>query len=85
MAPVGIIEVDRQNEQTLLINFTDGTFASFSAQDLVSLQPKRRIADGEVAAIGQDYLWPSACVQPSSPRGATMHYGWRSCLMSRMA
>ena len=56
MILVGIIEVDHQSEQTLLINFTDGTFAFFSAQDLVALQPERRIADGDVAAIGQDYL-----------------------------
>ena len=56
MTSVGILEVDHQSEQTLLVNFTDGTFAFFSVQDLVSLQPTRRVAAGDVAAIGQDYL-----------------------------
>lgn len=56
MAAIGIIEVDHQSEESLLVNFTDGTFAFFSADDLVHLQPNRRLAEGDVAEAGQDYL-----------------------------
>jgi len=56
MAPIGIIEVDHQSEESLLVSFTDGTFAFFSVDDLVHLQPNRKTAEGDVAEAGQDFL-----------------------------
>jgi hypothetical protein len=56
MGHLGIIEVDLQSTDTILVNFTDGTYASFSADDLAYLHPQRSIADGDVAEAGQDYL-----------------------------
>lgn len=56
MQHLGIIEVDVQSEDTLLINFTDGTFASFSVYDLAAIHPQRQIAEGDVAEEGQDHL-----------------------------
>ena len=56
MAAIGIIEVDQQSAESLLVNFTDGTFAFFSADDLLHLQPIRKIAEGDLAEAGQDYL-----------------------------
>jgi hypothetical protein len=54
--PLGIIEVDHQSEDRLIVNFSDGTFAFFSAADLAALRPKRLPEDGEVAEPGQDHL-----------------------------
>ena len=51
-----IIEVDHQSEQCLLINFSDGTFASFSADELALLRPVRLVEAGDVAEEGQDTL-----------------------------
>jgi hypothetical protein len=56
MGHLGIIEVDLQSADSIVINFSDGTYASFSADDLASLQPQRSIADGDTAEVGQDYL-----------------------------
>ncbi|ADW67806.1 hypothetical protein [Granulicella tundricola] len=50
---LGIIEVDYENDQSLLINFSDGTFASFSVLDLAAMQPNRILADGDHAETGQ--------------------------------
>jgi len=56
MAQLGIIAVDHQDETTLLINFSDGTFASFSVADLAALHPDRLVGEGDVAEAGQDHL-----------------------------
>jgi hypothetical protein len=56
MAAIGIIEVGHTSEDSLLVNFTDGTFALYSVSDLIRLQPIRRIAEGDTAEVGQDYL-----------------------------
>ncbi len=56
MEPLGIIEVEHQNERTLLINFNDGTFASFSTEELAAIHPNREVGDGENADPGQDIL-----------------------------
>ncbi len=50
---LGIIEVDHQSDQTLLVNFSDGTYASFSVFQLAALQPLRSIGDGDNAEAGQ--------------------------------
>ena len=52
-AHLGIIEVDYENDQSLLVNFSDGTFASFSVTELAALQPNRVIAEGDQAEAGQ--------------------------------
>jgi hypothetical protein len=56
MGHLGIIEVDHQSADSILINFTDGTYASFSVEDLAALHPRRSIAAGDIAEAGQDYL-----------------------------
>ena len=56
MAPIGIIKVGHTSEDSLLVTFSDGTFALFPVSDLIRLQPNRRIAEGDVAELGQDYL-----------------------------
>ncbi len=56
MTPLHIIEVDHQSDLSLLVNFSDGTFASFTAEDLATLQPARQRESGEEAHPGQDYL-----------------------------
>lgn len=50
---LGIIEVDHQSDQTLLVNFNDGTYAFFSVFQLAALQPERLVGDGENAEAGQ--------------------------------
>ena len=52
--PLGIIEVDYATEGTLLVNFNDGTHASFSVEQLAGLQPHRTRSAGEDAEIGQE-------------------------------
>jgi hypothetical protein len=52
-ARLGIIEVDYEDDQSLLINFSDGTFASFSVSDLVRMRPKRFVGEGDRAEAGQ--------------------------------
>jgi hypothetical protein len=53
---LGIIEVDHQSEQMLLVNFNDGTCSSFTVFELAALHPQRAIAEGENAEAGQDSL-----------------------------
>lgn len=50
---LGIIEVDHQSDQTLLVNFNDGTFAVFTVFQLAALQPQRLVGEGENAEAGQ--------------------------------
>lgn len=51
--PLGIIEVDFAIEGTILVNFNDGTYASFSVEQLAGLQPHRLKSAGEDAEVGQ--------------------------------
>ncbi|MBB5058870.1 hypothetical protein HDF16_003593 [Granulicella aggregans] len=53
---LAIIEVEHLSEQTLLVNFNDGTFSSFSVYELAALHPQRLLGDGENAEIGQESL-----------------------------
>ena len=56
MTPLHIIEVDHQSDFSLLVKLSDGTFASFTVDDLATLQPARQREAGESAVSGQDYL-----------------------------
>ena len=56
MEDIEIIEVENRTDKSLLINFSDGTFAEFSVADLIRLQPNRSRGEGDVAAYGQNYL-----------------------------
>jgi hypothetical protein len=51
--PLEIIEVDYEDAASLLVNFSDGTFTSYSVLELVTLHPARNIAHGENAEVGQ--------------------------------
>lgn len=52
-ATLGIIEVSHQDLETLLVYFTDGTFAIYSAEQLNQMIPKRDSSGGENAEPGQ--------------------------------
>ena len=56
MEALGILEVNQYNPDFLLVNFTDGTFATFSALELAELRPIRAFDQGECAEEGQDTL-----------------------------
>jgi hypothetical protein len=51
-----IIEVEHLSEQTLLVNFNDGTFSSFSVYELAALHPQRLLGEGDNAEVGQESL-----------------------------
>ncbi len=50
---IGIIEVEQQGESSVLINFTDGTFAFYSVEELTAIHPSRQNGDGENATADQ--------------------------------
>jgi hypothetical protein len=52
-ATLGIIEVRHLDIETLLVHFTDGTFAHFSAHQLNRITPIRDLADGDNAEPDQ--------------------------------
>ncbi len=56
MGEIRIIETECRGEKFLLVNFSDGTFAEFSVDDLLELKPDRGMGEGEIACAGQDYL-----------------------------
>ena len=53
---LGIIEVEHQSEETVLVHFNDGTYSSFSVNELAALHPGRGVGDGEGAEVGQESL-----------------------------